>query len=168
MRVCTISGCGKAMHARNWCMEHYNNWYRHGDPARRPAVNRRVGNKNQAAPIATRFWSRVDFSDADGCWTWRATRQQYGYGEVYEDGRRTLAHRLAYELVYGDLEPDEVVAHHCDNPPCVRPDHLFAGSQADNMADCGEKERWRNQYTAGANHPLRVAAVEAQQGGGAA
>ena len=153
-RICTISGCGSPVKARDWCQEHYNNWYRHGDPSNRPAVERVRGNKNQATPVATRFWSKVDFSDPDGCWPWRGS-MRHDYGETFYDGEKRYTHRVAFELVYGELADSEVVAHHCDNPPCVRPDHLFATTQAGNMADCSEKERWRNQFGAGVNNPIR-------------
>ena len=102
-RICTISGCGSPVKARDWCQEHYNNWYRHGDPSNRPAVERVRGNKNQATPVATRFWSKVDFSDPDGCWPWRGS-MRHDYGETFYDGEKRYTHRVAFELVYGELQ----------------------------------------------------------------
>lgn len=88
---------------------------------------------------AERFWAKVDKSN--GCWLWRAARNRGGYG-IFENGRRTLyAHRYALEL-NGTPVPDGLFAlHRCDNPPCVRPDHLFVGSLADNVADMVQKGR---------------------------
>jgi hypothetical protein len=73
-----------------------------------------------------------------GCWEWKGARTlPAGYG-IY---RRRLAHRLALELSVGPLPTKILACHHCDNPPCVRPDHLFPGSYADNMRDCVRKGR---------------------------
>lgn len=70
------------------------------------------------------------------------TRTAAGYGQVSVRGRVEGAHRVAYVLTYGDLPPDKpLVCHHCDNPPCVRPDHLFAGNYSDNAQDMLRKGR---------------------------
>ena len=58
-----------------------------------------------------------------------------GYGRIKVRGRRVLVHRLAYELTYGEVPEGMKVLHRCDNPPCWRPDHLYAGTSADNMRD---------------------------------
>lgn len=90
-----------------------------------------------------RFWSKVD-KQSNGCWIWTAgKKKKMGYGLFYSDKyRRTvLAHRMAYELSVG-LIPDGLhVLHHCDNPSCVRPDHLFLGTETDNAADRNRKGR---------------------------
>ena len=76
------------------------------------------------------------------CWEWQGPRNHHGYGELRS--RRTgreRAHRVVYEQVYGPIPEGQLVLHKCDNPPCVRPDHLFLGTQADNMRDMTVKGR---------------------------
>lgn len=88
---------------------------------------------------ATRFWAKVDKSG--DCWEWQGIRQRQGYGRVRRDKKLVYAHRLAYELTYGPIPDGLLVCHHCDNPPCCNPAHLFLGTNADNMRDCAEKRR---------------------------
>lgn len=88
-----------------------------------------------------RFWDKVDKSGE--CWTWTASGNGSGYGQFYVDGRLVYGHRFSYELVNGALQPGQFVCHRCDNPSCVRPDHLFAGSQMDNVRDAVQKGRTR-------------------------
>lgn len=90
--------------------------------------------------LVERFWSHVERSE--GCWTWKRTS---GYGILSVGPRgaavRHYAHRLSWELHNGPIPDGMFVLHRCDNPPCVRPDHLFLGTQTDNMQDCAAKGR---------------------------
>ena len=89
--------------------------------------------------MAEHFWSKVKRSKR--CWLWIAARRPAGYGTYYVKRVPMLAHRVAWELTYGPIPQGAYVLHHCDNPPCVRPEHLFLGSAALNITDSQQKGR---------------------------
>lgn len=94
-------------------------------------------------PLEKRFWDKVQ--QTDNCWLWIGHKNINGYGVFWcggkKGGKRKLAHRLSYELAYGKFDEKLYVCHKCDNPPCVNPNHLFVGTQKDNMEDCSNKNR---------------------------
>lgn len=90
-----------------------------------------------------RFWSKVQ--RGDGCWLWTSSLNQRGYGTFFPNGRSHKAHRLAWEFSNGPVANGLLVCHHCDNPRCVRPDHLFVGSHLENVQDMVRKNRHAGQ-----------------------
>jgi len=87
-----------------------------------------------------RFWSYVDKSGE--CWTWTGGTYTGGYGQFYLAGRKIHAHRAAYEIAHGPIPDGLHICHHCDTPACVRPDHLYAATHAQNMQDAIERGRF--------------------------
>ena len=95
-------------------------------------------------PLTERFWSKVDVRGPDECWPWTAATAWNGYGRIGSGGRGegTLgAHRVAWASTNGKIPDGLCVLHICDNPPCCNPQHLFLGTQADNLRDCAAKGR---------------------------
>lgn len=83
----------------------------------------------------------------ESCWLWKGARTEFGHGifAVKSEGRTRnfMAHRISWELYRGEIPPDLKVLHRCDVPNCVNPDHLFLGTQKDNVADMIQKGRAR-------------------------
>jgi hypothetical protein len=98
------------------------------------------------------FWDRVD--DSGDCWLWQGYRDRDGYGKVRYANKTTVAHRVAWMLTIGPIPDALLVLHHCDNPSCVRPDHLFLGTPRDNIHDSIAKGRFfSRQHLTGSAHP---------------
>jgi hypothetical protein len=111
---------------------------------------------------ARRFWGKVE--KTDGCWLWTAgVRRNHdqcnAYGQFFFDGRNVSAHRMSLMLAGVVLGEHDVVAHRCDNPRCVNPDHLFVTTNQGNTADREAKGRGAKRERNG-NASLSDADVE--------
>lgn len=92
--------------------------------------------------LKDRFWAKVERRPGDACWKWAASRNKAGYGHFGVMGKPIqLAHRVSYEINVGPIPAGLLVLHLCDNPPCVRPAHLFTGTYKENLLDAIEKGR---------------------------
>lgn len=141
--MCSVQQCDKDAGRRGMCIAHYQRWRRYGDPT---ILKRQV----VFGTVEVRFWAKVNKAEGQGprgnCWEWQARRHRQGYGQFTmnrggERWKTVLAHRVAWELTHGAIPDGLDVLHHCDNPPCSRPIHLFLGTNADNSVDMVAKGR---------------------------
>lgn len=97
--------------------------------------------QGQRKPLTETFWAKVN--KTSNCWLWTGGKAKFGHGlfTMGARGRTIGAHRFSYEQAYGPIPDGMIVCHHCDTPACVRPDHLFLGTYADNMHDRNVKSR---------------------------
>lgn len=102
-----------------------------------------------------------------GCWEWRGRLTAKGYGRFSAHGIAYLAHRFFYFQFNGDIPEGHLVLHKCDNRKCVNPQHLFTGTDADNMLDCEQKGRFHQKRRVGYVPPNRkiseIDALEAKK-----
>lgn len=108
-----------------------------------------------------RFFSYVEKKDS-GCWEWIGAREKTGYGMTTVECKKFGAHRISF-VMHGGIFTDEknFACHHCDNPCCVNPEHLFAGSHQDNSDDCVSKNRTaKGDRHNSKTHPERIARGE--------
>lgn len=107
-------------------------------------------NASFVRPIEDRFWAKVNKdgpvirTDLGPCWVWTAGVNDTGYGIIWYQGNNVRASRVSWELAFGGIQDGLWALHKCDNPPCVRPDHLFLGTVTDNVQDCVSKQRHRS------------------------
>jgi len=87
------------------------------------------------------FWSHVDIQSEHECWNWKLSKDRYGYGKVSIDQVNYITHRVAYEIINGDIPKGKHILHSCDNSICCNPSHLKCGTRFENMQEMVERGR---------------------------
>ena len=164
----TCIGCGQPLHkGRKFCSHE--------------CYSRHIGPRQS---LGERFWLRVDKNgplpphrpELGPCWIWTGYKDDTGRGQMSKGRRgetRERAHRVSWMIHHGPIPPGRVIGHSCDNPTCVRPDHLFLGTQAENIADMTAKGRRQNSPRLGTAHhkakltDAQVAAIRRERLAGA-
>ena len=136
MRKCSVENCRKKHLAKGFCCKHY---YRN-----KSGISITDKTKYEKT-IKERFWEKVDKKDDDQCWLWKGSSNGI-YGKLTINGKSISAHRLSYEIHFGEIPDGEgyhgtCVLHKCDTPLCANPNHLFLGSNLDNVQDMCKKGR---------------------------
>jgi HNH endonuclease len=149
-KVCGIKECALPSLALGLCNKHWRRMKRYGSPL---ATKRHVGQFIGLSP-EERFWMQV--KKAEACWIWKGGTDQDGYGCFRGESHGILyhrAHRYSWALHNGRAVPKyALICHTCDQPRCVRPEHLYLGTSLDNMRDKIRKGRMRVAYGEQAGH----------------
>jgi HNH endonuclease len=132
-------------------------WYpRHTRPGNWQSCCKSCSHLKTRQPLGIRFWLNVATGPQDGCWNWLKSKNKNGYGIVWDGDKATLAHRLAWRLSIGPIEPIELhVCHSCDNRLCCNPNHLWLGTSDDNMKDMANKHRGSSARRTLTNEQIR-------------
>lgn len=139
-------GCGKKTNISKWTDKRLGTLK--GEPYHY------LNGHSKKAPVEVRFWKYVNKSD--GCWEWVGNKHQQGYGLMGDSNRgKTLkSHRISWEIHNGPIPEKMCVLHKCDNTSCVNPNHLFLGTQQDNITDMVSKGRQRTGRMMGSTNPI--------------
>lgn len=131
--ICTVNGCGRKYATKGFCSAHYKRYQKYGNPL-------------SEKPLKIQFKNSDEFFEnkilkTKTCWIWQGTIMNSGYGELKYKGKTWGAHRYSYFKHNGEFDRNLFVCHHCDNKLCVNPEHLFLGTNQDNVDDMMQKGR---------------------------
>jgi hypothetical protein len=125
--------------------------------------------KKSKALIQRKFWARVNILGDDDCWEWTGNIGPIGYGHAWsqDDQRNTTAHRVAWQILFGDIPDDIEIGHRCENRNCVNPAHLYLTTHKENVREAVYREKYlypntisegmiasAQRQARGYNHPL--------------
>lgn len=141
--ICAVETCDRVVKGHGYCSRHYAKWRAYGDPLAARTV------QFHGLPLRERFYRYVKKTAT--CWEW-VGYTVHGYGRLNVEGRPEMAHRLAWRLERGEIPVGLFVLHKCDNPGCCNPEHLYLGTQAENMRDMTVRQRAHTTGPQGSAH----------------
>lgn len=128
LKQCSIDDCDKpSKNGDKYCSMHRARLLRTG----------RLGKKS----LMERINEKIERITESGCWIWTGYVTEYGYGRFRVNGKKKLIHRVMYEQIKGEIPNGMIACHICDIPSCVNPDHIFIGTDQDNVDDAIKKGR---------------------------
>lgn len=174
MKLCSIEKCERPFLAKGFCLPHYKKFKRHGDPlggriSYDSCSVEECGNDINAKGLCHKHYQRlkngldlnaktnvemtacerikanIKIDSISNCWNWTGAKAAHGYGAITYKYKCQRVHRLSYESFIGPILNNLSVLHKCDNKSCCNPDHLFLGTQKDNISDMYRKGRSRFQ-----------------------
>lgn len=149
-RTCSIPNCERKHKGRGWCESHLLKYRRYGSPLGTSSL------RGQPGESPTTRLNRIGWIvQENGCWEWKGARGEAGHGQIRIGNRSRQAHRVMFEILHGEIPEGENILHRCDNPPCINPDHLFSGTQKQNIHDMWAKDRQQGyiHQPKGSKHP---------------
>ena len=166
--TCKEKDCSQRVFSRGWCSAHYKRWYRHGDP-QAGGTSRRF-TEVCSAPVEIRLRHMLSVDAKSNCWVWHGEVNSNGYGRLRHHGKRWLAHRLAFTVWNTPIPIGLQVNHTCDNRLCLNPQHLWLGTQSENIKDAILKGRVKTPRFSGKsrspNSDRSVEEVDSESGAG--
>lgn len=142
MNRCTVPSCQSGKYyAKGFCKAHYNHWKAYGDPTI----------YKKGFTVAEKFWPKVICHGPGQCWEWCGNKHDFGYGmlglKINGKWKSEGAHRISWRIHKGQIPEGLNVLHSCDNPECTNPNHLFLGTQLDNLQDMLNKGRAKGRLS---------------------
>ena len=134
-KFCKVEGCSKGAHGHGWCDKHYRRWKLYGDPL--------AYSPNKLEPDEA---IKVRVEPQGDCLVWLGAKDPDGYGTIVVNGKSRRLSRYVHEREHGKIPSGLVVRHKCDNPSCIKLDHLELGTPKDNWQDMVDRGRapWQN------------------------
>jgi len=129
MKICSVRDCENTSVARGFCNKHWKRWRIHGTPT--PAITERMRGSSTEEKLSS---YSIPIPES-GCHLWLKSVNHAGYGQMYFRKQVWLAHRVSWTIRRGEIPDGLHVLHQCDTPSCINPDHLFLGTNHDNVVD---------------------------------